>query len=82
VIDYEFSYSVMQNGNQAVIECLLAHGASLERPLQFPKEHDGGSFIGHTALEHAVGAGLTDMLRFLLHHLSIDGMLVELQKSQ
>lgn len=71
-----------KNGNQAVVECLLAHGASLERCLQFPKEHDGDSFIGRTALEHAVGAGLTDMLSFLLDHPSINAMLVKLKKFQ
>lgn len=80
IIDYAFSYSVTKNGNQAVVECLLAHGASLQRRLQFPKEYSRGSFTGCTALEHAVGAGLTDTLRFLLGHPSIDAMLVEMKK--
>lgn len=78
IIDYAFSCSVTKNGNQAVIECLLAHGASLLCRLQFPKEVD--LFTGCTALEHAVGAGLTDTLRFLLGHPSIDAMLVEMKK--
>ena len=80
IIDYAFSYSVTKNGNQAVVECLLAHGASLQRRLQFPKEYVGDSFTGCTALEHAVGAGLTDTLRFLLGHPSINTMLVEMKK--
>lgn len=80
IIDYAFSYSVTKNGNQAVVECLLAHGASLQRRLQFPKEYVGESFTGRTALEHAVGAGLTDTLRFLLGHPSINTMLVEMKK--
>lgn len=80
IIDYAFSYSVTKNGNQSVVEYLLAHGASLQRPLQFPKERSRGSFTGCTALEHAVGAGLTDTLKFLLGHPSIDAMLVEMKK--
>lgn len=65
-----------------MIECLLAHGASLGRRLQFPKEHDGDSFIGRTALDHSIWAGITDILKFLLHHVSIDAMLEELKGSK
>lgn len=82
LIDYALSYSVSKSGNQAVIECLVAHGASLGRRLQFPKEHEGETFIGRTALDHSVWAGLTDILKFLLHHVSIDSMLEELKKSK
>ncbi|POS79584.1 ankyrin repeat protein [Diaporthe helianthi] len=56
LIDYALSYSVSKSGNQAVIECLVAHGASLGRRLQFPKEHEGETFIGRTALDHSVGS--------------------------
>lgn len=71
---------MIKNENQAVVECLLAHGASLERRLQYPKGHDPYSLMGFTALGHAAWEGLNDMLSFLLHHPSIDAMLADLKQ--